>query len=387
MKKNYYLCTLMLAGGMFLFSGCASTETNSKGTKDTKEQIEITDAGKSEMIQESDYGYAYETDCQSNRPSYSTTVYTKEGRYETEGMDGIQGKQSGSYLQYFDYATGETVYVCGKSNCEHSSDSCNAYFKEENFPMGILWNYEGDLYTPMIEEEYIWICKISPDGAVREKICKVMRQYVEEKEDGDEISTRYYMPEMQIHRGYVYFTDYYMGCEEATLYRIKLETNAQVESLYEVSGKGTSIYRIKPYGKYVLFQMGKTKEDSNEIIDSIYAYHTESAEVSCVCQNSYKDFMVLEQNLYYIDSAYNIKRKNLTDGKEEIFYKAEKNSDKTISVRLFDYDKKIVYETKTVSEEKSTEQSVLDTTGKVCESRKEANDDILLAPYTMLADK
>ena len=52
MKKNYYLCTLMLAGGMFLFSGCASTETNSKGTKDTTEQIEITDAGKSEMIQE-----------------------------------------------------------------------------------------------------------------------------------------------------------------------------------------------------------------------------------------------------------------------------------------------------------------------------------------------
>lgn len=375
--KKIYMSLFLVIGTIIMFSGCTVTDKkNNNEVINTYDETQEIKQLKTKQV--SDFSYKYDTDCQSDREAFSTEVYTPYGHYQVTKNE----MTDDNYLMYFDYETGEKVFVCGKNNCQHNDSSCNAYFDKNKFPMCNLWNYEGNLYTPMIEDGNIWICKISPDGSTREKICKIMRQYIEIKQDEEEVSESDYFPEIQLHRGYIYFTDYYMGAEASALYRVKLEENANVECLYRVSGKNTSIYRIKPYGKYVLFQMGISKENTKDVQDNIYAYDTENNKLWYVCKDVYRDYTVIGENLYYVDLERNIKRMNLTTGEQSEFYKCKLDTENTYNLMVFAYGKNIVVRIKDVLNENSSIQYELDEAGKIVKIRKEADKDVLLTPYS-----
>lgn len=265
---------------------------------------------------DSKYSYVYDTDCQCNVGEYPYMAYTKDGTYYFDINDDFK------ILRFTDKQSGKDVPVCSKVECFHNDVECNAYFDEKEYPMSGLWYLEGCLYVPKVEEDYIKIEKIEADGSGRMVSCTVTRLFMEAVDMGNgvvESSTTY--PEIQLHRGYAYVSTYYPGEPNASLYRIKLNDNSEPEEITSIekqNGGMVMLYRVKPYGSSVFFQMGEYKDNKNTV--SIYEYDTITGEVSVFCEQVLRNYFVFENVLYYMDSDDNILKMVLTSEESELFY-------------------------------------------------------------------
>ena len=332
------LCCCM---GMCACSKGAGTEKNNKSVKNETENTGSDEPMEiAEFSGELDFDYVYETDCQSERGEYVKTVYTEDGKYYLENI----GESNERLLHFYDNASGKDVIVCSKSNCEHSAEGCDAYFSEAEYPFQQLWYYQEALYTWMLREDYICIEKISLDGSVREESCVLTRLNVESEVQADGLEhSQIHYPEMQLHRGYVYYSTYYPGCTEVRLYRVKLESEEEAELLYSYQGNNPGLYRIKPYGRYVLFQMGSFSEDYINMDASIYAYDTEEENISRICQDAIREYTVIGNCLYYLDLKDNVYRKDLETGEITLFFETDISTD-FYNCRLFGTEAGLVYE-------------------------------------------
>lgn len=333
---------------------------------------------------ELDFTYVPETDAQSNRYDGSGIAYTNNGMYMLSNQDG--GMLSDLMLSFYDYATGQTVYVCSKSNCTHNGVDCDAYFRQEEYPIKSLWYQEGYLYVVKIEEDYLCLEKVSLDGSIREKCCTLMRLNIQTRLDDSGIEESWIVyPEIQLHRGYAYYSTYYPGDTIVGFYRVKMNSNENAENLFTLEGTYPILYRIKPYGRYVLFQMGEfLNEEGTEFSISLYAYDTEGdGKITCLCKNIARQYTVDNSALYYCDRNDNVYKKEFSNDEAVLLFKQEviSEEDRESSPKLmFLHEDTLVYEVINYNTEGQVHQYVFDLNGNL-KQIFDSQYDNLIRPY------
>ena len=146
---------------------------------------------------------------------YSTSSY---GFCSTEDTIYSFSSQAGdmfhNMLSYTDKATGITGYLCGKPECLHRDESCNAYLTTYLSPGYGLCVYEGKLYWVNGMND---IARMNLDGTGRENVCRVWNKVIENH-------TNYRMT--MFHRGYVYYArvgQTVMGGKEVSVVSVKAQ--------------------------------------------------------------------------------------------------------------------------------------------------------------------
>lgn len=393
MRRKIILIFTMLCS-MMLFVACDkenhSENSVSRNTEDSVQQAvgnegtQKDEADKDpnpfsfpQFAGELDFTYVADTDCQSALGTYPMKAYTPDGIYSYSRLSG------NTALQFYDYASGETVYVCSKSNCSHGNPGCDAYFDEETYSFGtsFLWYYEGSLYIPALDGDDLYLERISPDGSIRERSCTIMRlnRQTVANEDGT-VSEQIEYPYLQLHRGYLYISTYSPGVDHVELLRVKVDSEEEAETLFSYSSNYPVLYRIKPYGRYVLFQFGDFLDAAGtDIAVGICAYDTEGdGTISLVRENAYRDYTVIDDQLFYFDGEDNIYRMDLGSMKTELYYKNEVGD---FESALYEYEGSLVYQIcRRESMTESFTQLILDQDGNVVDTRT-SEEENLVSPY------
>lgn len=326
---------------------------------------------------ELDFAYVAETDSQPAVGIDPGKAYTSDGIYSRVFPDNAQGWA----LQFYDYVSGQTVYVCSKSNCSHGQPGCDAFFDSETYPIASIWYYEGSLYTVALDEDYLCLEKVSLDGATREKSCNLMRLYrqTETYEDGT-TSTKTEYPEIQLHRGYAYLSTWYPGCSSVEMLRVKLDSEEEAEQLFFYEGEYPLLQRTQPQGRYVLFQLGEMLDASGmDLVVDLYAYDTESeGNISLLCEGASGFYTVIDNRLFYTGGDDCLHRLELDTGESKIIYE---NLELISGGVFFGYEGSVVYEFSTYNGMKETvTQLILDQDGNVVDTRT-SEEENLVSPY------
>ena len=122
-------------------------------------------------------------------------------------------------------------------------------------------------------------------------ICKAS---VKSSTEGYRTSTSVSHPDVYIHRGYVYFL---FGREAVpTLRRIKLG-GTEIETVCESTGEKSTLWCVKPYGDFIFFQEGSYVGE--DLYSGIYAFNTNTGEITLVKNNVLRNYEVVDNILYY----------------------------------------------------------------------------------------
>lgn len=247
--------------------------------------------------------YVLETD---DQPDYNEAegkkIYTENGYYYF--VTELINSEYMCFLYYHDNASDTDVAVCSEANCTHQGVDCNAYFGDQYICE--LYYYNSNLYIFQQDKDYNAIERISMDGTQRETSCTLFRVVTESEEEEDgSYSVFTYYPEITIHRGYVFYSDYYPGCTECALYCVKLDSDEEPTKICSLETDSPWIYRLKGYGEYLFFQMGVYLSDEDTYDISIYAYNTETKEIFYVL-DAIRNYTVGDDYVYYFDRQDNV---------------------------------------------------------------------------------
>lgn len=327
MIKELRKAGILLVCSLAIMSGCAA---ESNANHEGESQLELSEqpdnsnmkvSETKEFTGQLDFTYNEETDAQSWVGQIKWTAYSPQGQYYLK-----QDDEMDDYLYFVDKNSGREVLVCNKSNCKHEDESCDAFFCAEIYAGTSLWYNENSLYAVAIYEGNICLEKISLDGSTRERVRDIMKQVAETSVDveGNE-STVYRHPEMQLHRGNLYYSDGYPGGNSATLWKLSMDGDENAQQLFKVEGENVKIYRIYPFGRYVFFQAGCMGDSEGNLDISLYAYDTESDNlVYLVKKDAMRVYCVYNNKLYYEDLQKKIYQLNMETGEEIIFLDQDK---------------------------------------------------------------
>lgn len=386
-KKITVICMSAVVVGTSIFTGCTrknntnpnveSGNVTEKNDDNSAEKVSQDIADTQNLENENSGKYAYkfnvETDCQSDQGEAITEAYTSAGYYSLNALNNV----TSSYrLDYYDYSSKQSIPVCTKANCQHNDKECDAYFLGNEYPVGTMWYYEGNLYMPSVDGDYLCITKISSDGSTREKVCSVARVVDVEDENGYEAV---YYPTMILHRGEIYYTDCYPGCKKAVLYKKSLDDSSKPKTIDTIEGDNVLIYRMKGYGNNIFFQRAEFGEDGDVTDGGIYVYNTKDATEAELVKGAVSSYCLDEAgNIYYYDNSNKAISRLDTDGQTDTFYEF---GDEDNNGFLCDGDRFLVYVT-TDSKEK---QYIVDTDGNITKTitkRKKFEK-----PYQSIRDK
>lgn len=187
----------------------------------------LTACGKYEQ---EDYGNEYILDKDAQTFSAAKdTVFTEQGFYTIADFERID---------FIDSKTSQSIPVCAKPNCKHRDDSCNAFF---HHPQEIQ-TYDGMLYVVAggSEQGTMSLYRFSMDGSERVELKSL---FAYEEEDAS------CSLELVIHRGYGYMVTNWIqeDRKERTqkLYRISLDSEEEMEEIYEFKGYTPLIHIIQ----------------------------------------------------------------------------------------------------------------------------------------------
>lgn len=280
MRKTFFIISFFLMS--LILAGCTSnlSEGNSKSNG-------------SEFVMGSDH----QAECKFG------VAYTENGRYFTEFISNPTELYDAWILYYEDFG-GDAVPVCNKANCNHDNEECNAYFSTENYKRttnNFIWYYKDSLYVYVARDGYSAIEKIKKDGSSREESCVLYRAMASEEVEDDVVINNSYYPEVMIHRGYAYFSNYYPGCKECGIYRVKLDSSEKAQKLASVDGKSPMLYRIKGYGDSVYYQKGDfSSTDYSATGISLYCWNEKDGE-QVVAPEIVSFYSVGKSMVYYYD--------------------------------------------------------------------------------------
>ena len=302
-----FLLSIMLAGcSQNTESGKEDNITNTATTKETEQPNKEENKQETPMpvtkldIENYSLEYKEDTDTQSFFPKYNITK-SEKGYYLWGGGDYAY------YLMFFDAKTQKTVLLCNLPNCTHSQtdNTCNAFFspgaeKDVIWDSGV-WYYENYVYMlGCDEEDYVSIYRIKPDGSSREKYMRLYRADTTPSENDG--SKQYRIPDLIIHRGYVYYVD--SKEKNPKLRRIKLG-GTETEILYETNGvfkkegdKADLIF-VRAYGDYVFFMRSSVFMKEQRELTGLYAYNIQTGEITFVSNSIESDYTIYKNEIYY----------------------------------------------------------------------------------------
>lgn len=282
MKKIiiFLLCVLLM------LSGCAA--------EGTAEIIDVNTAQNSPIYVEGE-------DCQQQWNSWSSTI----GKMSTRGVGGYYYYDDYEFMLWFhDDATGQTVPVCNRPECDHTQD-CGARLQ---FGSCYLHWYDGNLYAVSVRGLQVVLERISPDGATRDDVGVLFTIA-----NGGSVMAVF-------HRGYVYAIPVGDGLmkHQTKLYRMSLGGGAEAELIHTfepVIGGGAF---LRAYGNSVyIVHQHYADRDANGYNGDLWRYDIHSGETELVMEGMRRMFAVDETYLYY-DSDTQVIARNLETGEETV---------------------------------------------------------------------
>ena len=182
-------------------------------------------------------------------------------------VDGGYYLQSDGLVYFMDATSGRMTPVCGKPECHHSDDTCNAWI---NSPF-LSW-YDGKLYyatSSLNTDNLLTLYSMNQDGTQHEKVQTIQLQ-------GADWSTSY---QPMLVGGWIYFMD-----SNSMLYRAKLGADVSqadllfqenssdiLESTWKFWADGDNVYAMNHVltsnGEYedILYRLGEKEADTKEI--------------------------------------------------------------------------------------------------------------------------
>ncbi|NJP40688.1 hypothetical protein HCH52_06440 [Oscillospiraceae bacterium HV4-5-C5C] len=129
------------------------------------------------------------------------------------------------FIYYADRGSTDYVKLCGRPDCTHDSEDCNAYIGSETFTY-----YKDEIYYCQYETSEdkpryeLW--KMQADGSQHEKVKTIYTA------SNSTLSMQGYF-----HQGYFYFTDAPLGLSQqgTGLYRVDLDSRSEAELLLPAS--------------------------------------------------------------------------------------------------------------------------------------------------------
>lgn len=261
------------------------------------------------------------TDAVSEHTSTDGSGFQKETNVSNEmrlntvcKVDGGYYLQSDGLLYFMDTASGRMTTVCGKPECSHSDDTCNAWI---NSPFLSLYN--GKLYYATSSSNtgnMLTLYSMNKDGTEHTKI-----QTIQLQSEGWYTS---YQPLLT--NGWIYFMD-----SSSMLYRSKLGENVSqavllfqeessniLESTWKFWADGNDVYAMNHVltssGEYedILYHLGESETDTKEI--------WRSSEIDiCGVEESISSWYITGGHLYYYFSGYDVWEIDLkTDGARKL---------------------------------------------------------------------
>lgn len=222
--------------------------------------------------------------CQSEKTiEHSASDYNKETD-DQPFWNGTKTAASTKYGYYFminqrlylyDHVSRELTPLCGRTDCTHKGDDCNACF--ENF-IEYIGYYKEHLYMVGRGEEKreLYLYQVTADGSQRKKLCKLGRL-------DDDCESYSFL--VAVHRGYFYYSILpfqRLPVERSvTACRISLtDGNYEKEEFYRKEGLDAAICGFWAYDNKILFSSSHltSAEESQEIGSCCY-YDTEKEEV------------------------------------------------------------------------------------------------------------
>lgn len=229
-------------------------------------------------------------------------------------------------IYFIDSKSGKTVPLCGKPNCKHKDNSCNAYFRVAHK----IQVYDGNIYVVArgVEERTESLYRMSLDGSKREEL-KVLYAYEE-----DDVSCSL---DFVIHRGYGYMVTNWIQKDRKertqTMYRISLDSSEEKEEIAKVTGYIPLIYINEGRGNKIYFNT-KCYMDVDEKNLEILNYEFDILEET-IQKISVPDGMIVraaKNNRYFCSKE---------DGKR--IYSFDKDGNNQNKIFDWQYDNTIMY--------------------------------------------
>ena len=260
MKKLFTLICLCLS--LFLLAGCQKdpvspqqSSTNDKSDERTAPDDDPANHGVL-AIMETENGYYYNY-------GYSTGVAGKDYNGSNSVLKHL--------LRYYDKATGATILLCSKPECEHQGgDTCAATYKNLYIINSVL--YDGQIYIYGLEKDQnmlrMNLYRAALDGSSMDLVGTVLEA---ENTLGEGVSTQSNTNPFGcddtfiIHRGYAYLP-YYMRIGAASkgfmgggVVQMDLRTG-KTKIIYEMEYLNSYYpYNLKACGDYVYIDLNGTK--------------------------------------------------------------------------------------------------------------------------------
>ncbi len=227
----------------------------------------------------------------------------------TEGENGYYYlNEQESCLYYLEEESGEYVKLCGKADCQHNTSDCNAYI--EGASLGCVWYADGKVYyTSLNDKSYFTLSCMEEDGSNHEEITQLYK-----------ISPNDYVCPMGFLNGdYFYLVSY--ETEGETLYRVKLEKDAELEKIEE---KGYNYSCFQTDGDKIYMNRNKANEEL-DFTGEIVCYDASTGEEEVLLSYDGKNYVIsfalAEDAIYYTVANEGIMKLDLTDKKESVVEK------------------------------------------------------------------
>ena len=252
-------------------------------------------------------------------------------RIVTETDDGFYIQLKGAYVYYIERETKAITILCGKPECEHKDETCNA-----NLHVGTFWIVGDKLY--FTNSDYIMengsyvnyglrLYSVDPNGTNRRVVQKL--QFTP---GGDTSSWKPYPIQ---HRGIVYFP--YSGILYAMPLGGDIEKDAVAIWGEESADAGMSFnlsapaYTLWADGDFMYFMVTNLEQSDGTRKETLFAYDPETGAVTQVWQVpdskqvgewtttgvSVSQWYVMDGYIYFYLSGGDFWRSNLESGKTE----------------------------------------------------------------------
>lgn len=159
---------------------------------------------------------------------------------------GFYVKNEADMITFIDCESGKAAPLCGKPNCSHEDETCNAFFEGSSY----IGAYDGYLYIIAVgndEKDGRILYRVSPDGSERKEIRKL---YSVEEEENVALSL-----DFAIHRGSAYMITNWVEMSrkerEQVWYRMPLEEGEEKTELYRIKGYSPIINMVDFDGNYI----------------------------------------------------------------------------------------------------------------------------------------
>ncbi len=210
-------------------------------------------------------------------------------------------------LFYYDGSMEQAVPVCGRADCNHLGENCNAKMSGANE----INYYDHKFYyiaSENDEKEKWFLYSLSEDGEQREKVLQIAT--LDPQDQGISF-------QLCVHRGYAYFSVRKISSLErrkAIVQRISLRGKATCSEIMYMEGYGAAIEDLSAYGN-TLVVVGSYANSA----DSDFRWHTNFVDIQSggvkqdVLFEPGRDLIFIYKNreyVYYYDS-HKLYRRNI----------------------------------------------------------------------------